>query len=171
MSDTKAKIDKSSYRQQEVKILGGETKRVLFIDTKPNSCFIFNRGLGDIYVSRKTNVTTSSYELLIAGNSLQSFVKVLEFSEIYIYSESDTSVIVESFTTENLAPADIPETQQIVFTNTSPITLGNINSIINPVTVKDVSSIVTLLNDIKLQNDTMISLLTDIKTNTTPVTP
>lgn len=162
--ENKNRIIMETVREKTLPYQSKNVVEVFFTDTRPNTCYITNKGNSNLYCSRNRNVNTSNYEILIPANAINSIVKPQEFSNLYFYSEGVGEMYLESFVVSNLSPSDIPKTQQVIFVNNQPITLGNIEKINQEVLVKDMSTVLTKM-------DTIIGLLTDIKTNTTPTTP
>jgi hypothetical protein len=194
--DNQTRIKNETLRNSRVTVVANETALLMFNDTKPNSAFIRNYGSADVYVSIRSNPSTTDYDQVIAGGSLISLVKLQPFDRLFFFSTGECSLTVESFEVDNLRPADIPETQQIVFINTAPVNLGNIGEIlsalpagnnnignvdvvtlpslpagtnnIGDVDVVGWSDLITLLIDIKEELIAQTGLLDAIKNNTTP---
>lgn len=126
-----------SYRELRHKVTANRIETVVFNDTKPNTAFIRNYGSTDLFVSTRSNPSDQNYDQVIPSGAIQSLVKLQPFDRLYMISTGDCSVESTTFENPDIRPADIPETQQIVFINTQPITLGNIERINQPLPVGD----------------------------------
>lgn len=130
MSDV-GNIDVQSYREQTVEIKGGMVNEIYFIDTKPNFIYVTNLGTNDILIDDQPNVTANSYEVLAGSLMKRSIVKPLGLTKIYIYSESDGKVKVESGTAK-LSLSDIPMTQIVAtLSNSLSISKVDVDHILN----------------------------------------
>jgi hypothetical protein len=158
-----SKINENTYRKNAIDLSAGEVRKLVFNDSLPNSVFIMNYGNGDVYVSTNSNPSVSNYESMVASKARQSLVKPIPFREVYLFSASNVHLDIESFYVEDLKPADIPETQPIVFINTNPITLGSISAINTPVDIVSMASILTKLDSMLTKLDSQITLLTAIR--------
>jgi len=223
-------IDMKTVREQTKDLIGGMVNEIYFIDTKPNFIYVTNLGTGQLFIDDQPNVNENSYEILAGTLMKRAIVKPLGLTKLYIYTDADCKVKIESGVAE-LSISDIPMTQIVAtlsnslsistvdvtgITNALPAgnnKIGNVGILSMPdvnvltlpslpagsnnigdvdvVTMPDLTiatlpslpagtnnigvvdvngwnDMITLLTDIKTLITTGNSLLTDIKTNTTP---
>lgn len=130
-------IDIKSYREQTVDLKGGMVNEVYFIDTKPNFMYITNLGTNDILIDDQPNVTGNSYEVLAGSLMKRSLVKPLGLTKLYIYTESDGRVKIESGVAK-LSLSDIPMTQIVAtLSNSLSISKVDVDHILNELPAGD----------------------------------
>lgn len=120
-----SKLDMQSFREQIVDLRAGVVNEIYFIDTKPNFIYVTNLGAAELYVDDQPNVTSSSYEVLAGTLMKRSLVKPLGIQKLYIYTEAEGKVKVESGIAE-LSLADIPMTQ-IVATLSNSLSISKVD--------------------------------------------
>lgn len=125
-------IKNDSYRRNIITVKAGIPTEFIFKDSTPNVCFIRNTGTAELIVGIEYIPSDLNYDEKIASSSKQSVARPIPFNRICFTSIQDANLFLESFQVEDMKPADIPETQPVLFTNVADIILGDINSLISP---------------------------------------
>jgi hypothetical protein len=126
------KILNNTYQRDIVNVVGGQSLNYIFKNTQPNVCFVRNLGLVDVYVGMDIIPVSNNYDDIIPAHAKQSVARPVPMVSLGIYCEQNVTLILEYYAVEDMRPADIPETQPVLFSNVAPINLGNISSITDP---------------------------------------
>ncbi len=182
-------IKKHTFRENILKIIGGEITSYEFRDTKPNVVFIYNNSNSVVQISNKIDVK-SFPKLSLKPSHQKSYINVLGMNSVYFYSSSDIDVYFESYEVDEISPKDIPEYQSVdiltsdealgsvVVSEIVPVDISSMPNVVisgTPHTIVDTGSVsVSNVPHVIVDSQATITatdcIITNLAVNTTPVT-